>query len=135
MSEENVGIVRACLEAFQRGDYETAMEAFDPEIEYDLRVFPDGKVYRGHDGVREAFRIWLGTWEDYRQELEEIIDTPGDEVIVLVREFGRGKGSGIEVERPTAGMWTIRDRKAVRIRFYPDRDAALEALGQAGAGE
>ena len=79
--------------------------------------------------MREAFRIWLGTWEDYRQELEEIIDTPGDEVIVLVREFGRGKGSGIEVERPIAAMWTLRDRKAVRIRFYPDRDAALEALG------
>jgi ketosteroid isomerase-like protein len=129
MSEENVAVVRASFEAFRRGDNESAMEAFDPEIEYDLRVFPDGKIYRGHEGVREAFRIWLGTWEDYRIEIEEIIDTAGDEVIVLIREFGRGKGSGIEVERPAAGVWTFRNAKAVRIRFYPDRDAALEGLG------
>jgi ketosteroid isomerase-like protein len=101
---------------------------------YDLRVFPDGKIYRGHDGIWEAFRIWLGTWEDYRQEVEEIIDTPGDEVIVLVREYGRGKGSGIEVDRFTAGVWTLRNRRAVRIRFYPDRESALEALGLGDAG-
>ena len=55
------------------------MEALDPEIEYDLTHFPDGKVYRGHDGVREAFRIWIGTWEDYRQELDEVIDAGDSE--------------------------------------------------------
>jgi ketosteroid isomerase-like protein len=92
MSQENVETVRRCIEAFQRGDYEDAMEAIDPHIEYDLTHFPDGKVYLGHEGIREAFRIWLGTWEDYRQELDELIDLGDDEVLALVRESGRGKG-------------------------------------------
>jgi ketosteroid isomerase-like protein len=129
MSQENVEVVRRSFEAFQRGDYEAAVEALDPGIEYDLTHFPDGQIYLGHDGVREAFRIWLGTWEDYRQVLDELIDLVGDEVLAVVREFGRGKGSGIEVERPTAGVWTMRDGKAVRIRFYPGKAEALEAAG------
>ena len=128
MSEENVGIVRACLQAFQRGDYETAIEAFDPEIEYDLRVFPDGKVYRGHDGVREAFRIWLGTWENYRQERGELIEV-GGEVIVPTREYGRGKGSGLELDRLTYGVWTLRAGNVGRIRFYATEEEALEGAG------
>jgi ketosteroid isomerase-like protein len=129
MSQENVEVVRRSLDAFQRGDFDAAMEALDPRVEYDLTHFPDGKVYLGHDGVREAFRIWLGTWEDYRQEIDEVIDLGEDEVVVVLREFGRGKGSGIEVERPTAGVWTLRDGKAVRIRFYAGKAEALEAAG------
>jgi ketosteroid isomerase-like protein len=93
-----------------------------------MRHFPDGRVYHGHDGVREAFRRWLGTWEDYHQERGEAIDA-GDEVVVPVREHGRGKGSGIEMERHTFGVWTLRDGKAVRIRFYPTRSEALKAVG------
>ena len=128
MSRQNVEIVRECIESFQRGDYATALEALDPEIEYELTHFPDGKIYHGHDGVREAFRIWIGTWDNYRQELDELIDAGDNEVIALVREFGRGIGSGIELERPTAGVWTLRNGKAVRIRFYEGREAALEAV-------
>jgi len=128
MSRQNVEIVRECIESFQRGDYATALEALDPEIEYELTHFPDGKIYHGHDGVREAFRIWIGTWANYRQELDELIDAGDNEVIALVREFGRGIGSGIELERPTAGVWTLRNGKAVRIRFYEGREAALEAV-------
>ena len=63
MSQENVEIVRRCCEAFDRGDYESALDAFAPDIEYDLSHFPDGGVYRGREGVREAFRIWMGTGE------------------------------------------------------------------------
>ena len=48
------------------------------------------------------------------------------------RESGRGKGSGIELARPTAGVWTVRDDKVVHIRFYENRAAALEALGLEG---
>jgi len=129
MSSENIGIARRSIQAFHAGDYSEALAPFDEEIEYDLRHFPEGQIYRGHEGVREAFRIWMGAFDDYRQEVGEIIDAGDDEVIVLVTEFGRGKGSGIETERSTAGVWTFRDGKVVRIRFYDTRDAALDALG------
>jgi ketosteroid isomerase-like protein len=88
MSKENVEIVRRCGEAFDRGNYQAALDALDPEVEYDLSHFPEGRVYHGHEGVRESFRIWLGTWEDYHQERVEIIDA-NDQVVVVVREQGR----------------------------------------------
>ena len=128
MSQENVEIARRCCEAFDRGEYEAALEVMDPEIEYDMTHFPDGQVYRGRDGVREAFRIWLGTWNDYRQERDEFIDA-GDSVIVSVREHGRGKGSGLELTRVTFGVWTLRGGRAVRISFYGTREEAFEAVG------
>ena len=90
MSLENVEIVRRCGEAFYRGDYQAALDALDPEVEYDLSHFPEGRVYHGHQGVRESFRIWLGTWEDYHQERVEIIDAD-DQVVVVVRERGARK--------------------------------------------
>jgi ketosteroid isomerase-like protein len=127
MSQENVEIVTRCCEAFDRGDYETALNALAPDVEYDLSHFPDGRVYRGHEGVREAFRIWMGTWEDYRQERRGLIDA-GEEVVVPTLEHGRGKGSGVELDRQTVGVWTMRDGKAVRIRFYTTVAEALEAV-------
>jgi ketosteroid isomerase-like protein len=54
MSQENVEIVRCCCEAFDRGDYEAALEVLAPDVEYDLSHFPDGGVYRGHEGVAHA---------------------------------------------------------------------------------
>jgi hypothetical protein len=45
MSNEQVEDVfwRSCA-AFDRGDYERALDAIDPEIEYDLTHFPEGRV-------------------------------------------------------------------------------------------
>src|SRR3954468_22751798 len=114
MSQENVQIVRRTCEAFDAGDYEAALDVFAPDVAYDLSHFPDGGVYRGRGGVREAFRIWLGTWEDYRQERDEFVDA-GDQVVVAVREYGRGKG-----KRPgarTSNLWGL---DAARLQGCPD---------------
>ena len=130
MSQENVEIVRRCCEAFNRGDYEAALQHLHPTIEYDLRHFPEGRVYHGREGVREAFRIWLGAWEDYRQEQQAFIDA-GDRVIVCVREHGRGKGSGLELSRSTFGVWELSGGLRLRISFYDSKAKALEAVGLA----
>ena len=89
MSQENVEIMRRCFEAFDAGDYEAALEALSPDIEYDLSHFPEGRVYRGHDGVREAFRIWMGAWEDYRQERKEFVDAGGEVIVPVQRVRSR----------------------------------------------
>ena len=42
---------------------------------------------------------------------------------------GRGER---EVVREGYAVWTLRDGKAVRIRFYPNKATALEAAGLRG---
>jgi ketosteroid isomerase-like protein len=130
MSHENVEIVRECCEALDRGDYAAALEALHPEISYELTHFPDGQIYRGHEGVRKWFRIWLGTWEDYHLTREEIIDA-GEHVVVATREYGRGKGSGLQLDRLTWGIWTLRRGKVTRIQFRSSRAEALQTAGLA----
>jgi ketosteroid isomerase-like protein len=128
MSEENVEIVRRHLDAYMSGDNEAALAAYDPEVEFDATLRPEGHVYRGREGVAEAMRVWSGTWDDWRVEVEETIDA-GDRVMLIAREFGRGKGSGLTIDQRVYGVFTLREGKIVHWKGFIDRDQAFEAAG------
>jgi ketosteroid isomerase-like protein len=70
----HVELIRRAHESLARGDMEGYLAAFHSDVEYDMSYRPDGRVYRGHDGVREARRMWANTWDEHRGELEELID-------------------------------------------------------------
>jgi ketosteroid isomerase-like protein len=129
MSQANVEIVRRSFDAFIRGDFEEAMREFHPDIAYDLtHISPDGQLYEGHEGVRTGMRRWLGAWAEYRMEVDEYVDA-GDSVVILFRESGRGKGSGVRIEQSVAGVWALRDGKVVRVTPFLDRSEARRAAG------
>jgi ketosteroid isomerase-like protein len=126
MSEENVEVVRRAFEASKRRDDDEVFPLYDPEVEIESGY--DGRVYRGLDGVRAFFRDWLEVWDEIDWEAEEWIDA-GDHVIALLRVSGRGKLSGVPVERSEAHLWTLRDGKLLRLKVFDSKDGALEAAG------
>jgi uncharacterized protein len=130
MSQENVEIVRAILEAFNRGDMRGFLEMCDPDIEWDLsQRLVDPETYHGHRGVEKFFEQQLEAWEEVpRMEAEDLIDA-GDQVVAFVRVHGRGRGSGAAVDARIAQVWTIRREKATRLQYYGDRTGALNAAG------
>jgi ketosteroid isomerase-like protein len=128
MSQENVEIVRRLMDAFRSGDYEGALAAYHPEVVCDATVRPEGRVYRGREGVAEAIRVWGGTWADWTWEIEELIDG-GDRVLMVVRESGSGKGSGVPVVQQTFWVYTLRAGQIVHATVLIDRGEALEAAG------
>jgi ketosteroid isomerase-like protein len=135
MSRENVEVVRALAESFQRRDHERAFDFYDPEVEWDAsrltELVPDlGGVYRGHQGVRTYWRRWLSAWKDLEFEIEDVRDA-GDEVVLLIRNQRQwGRHSGIATESPPYAMvFTLRGGNVVRFRMFPDQDSALEAVG------
>jgi ketosteroid isomerase-like protein len=134
MSRENVEIVRRMYDAWMAGDYEMVFSTYAP----DIRLNPDPEAwwvgvdedYLGHDGVRRYMRAVYEAFEDYRPEIEQIIDAGEGRVLTLAVEHGRGRGSGAEVQAMnTAHLWTLRDGKAVRLDLFMDRERALEAVG------
>jgi ketosteroid isomerase-like protein len=129
MSQENVEIVERALNAAQE-DPEAFFSIFDQNVEWDMSGagLPDAKTYHGPEGVREFFRGWIGPFDDFDYEAEEVIDA-GDSVIVLLHQWGRGKGSGVLVESRFWQVWTLRDGKVVRFKNFPERGQALEAPG------
>jgi ketosteroid isomerase-like protein len=129
MSAENVEIVRRTCEAYARRDWVAAVEPLDPNIFWDASTYtawPDAPAFYGRVGVLDFFRRFLGTWEEYEVEFEEYIDL-GDQVIAICRDRGVGKGSGAEVTRVFAQLWTLKDGKAIAWASYPDRESALAA--------
>jgi hypothetical protein len=46
-------VVRAAWEAFLRNDFEAALSAFAPDVEWDGTNLPDGKISSGLDAVVE----------------------------------------------------------------------------------
>jgi ketosteroid isomerase-like protein len=126
MSRENVEIVRDLYEAYLRGDGETARAAFHPEVEWDARHQPDGRIYHGHAGIREFFRDWRSVWDNTSVQPEEFLDA-GDQVVVITRETT--SRSGLEITEQHAEIYTLINCKVVRWRGYSDPADALDAAG------
>jgi ketosteroid isomerase-like protein len=130
MSQENVEIAALAHERLNEGDLAglVALCAEDFFLDMSDRVF-NPKTYRGHEGIRRFYAEVSEVWEEFHWEPLRSFEA-ADQVVVLVRAHGRGRGSGLEVARPeTAWVWTIRAQRAVSVRFYIDPAEALEAAG------
>ena len=112
---------------------QTLAELAEPDFEV-MMVGPDylpqAAERAGPDGFREAWLDWTSPFESFRIDLERVIDA-GDRVVSLVRQIGRTKTGGVEIETSAAAVWTIRDGKLTRVEFHLDRNAALRAAGLA----
>jgi ketosteroid isomerase-like protein len=129
MSQENVEIVRAATEAFNRGDLEAWLADADPEIEWHvLPEAPDPGPHRGRHVVLARARLWQETLADFRAEVEEFIDA-GEYVIAPTRMRGRPPGSDVDVVLDEVYVSKLCDGKIIELREYRTRAEALEAVG------
>jgi ketosteroid isomerase-like protein len=130
MAQENVETVREAFAAFNRGDFETAVGAFDPEAEWIPYLSAlEGSVFRGRAALLEMWNdINDNLGGNLRVELEELVDC-GDQVVAVVEAIGSGTGSGVEVHQRWAQLASLRDGLIVRVEPFATRAAALEAAG------
>ena len=77
--------------------------------------------------VLAAWDRWLEAWEDFRLELEDLIDL-GSRVVSLNRLHGLGKISGATVDSEVGCIFDCQGGRIVRMVFC-DRAEALEAVG------
>jgi ketosteroid isomerase-like protein len=128
VGSENVDVVRRAYEAFNGGDLERLLALLDPGVHVDMsaRVFNPAE-YDGHDGVRRLHREIFEVWEEFRWEPEDVVGGE-DQVIAVVRSYGRGRGSGITIDRRIAFHWTMRDGRGLAIKLYVDPAEALALL-------
>jgi ketosteroid isomerase-like protein len=127
MSQENVATMQAAFEHFSRTG-EPLWETIDPEVEVHDHDIPDAGIYRGTSGFVSWLEDWGAAWNDYSMEPERWIDA-GDAVVFVFQMTAKGKGSGVEVRRRDAMVWTFRDGKVVRLDYYNSESLALAAVG------
>ena len=127
MSQDNLDLVRRFLAAAARDDRPAVLACFDPDVEFiPLRAATEG-VFHGHAGIerflddnRANFDLFEPNWE---------FRTAGDRVLVLGTVRLRGRGSGVEMDVPSAGVIDIRDGLITRWQDYGSVPRALEAAG------
>ena len=128
MSEANVAAVRGMWEAFLLNDFETALAAYDPDVEWDGTNLPDGKISHGLDAVVDHLVRWAEMWEIWEVELEDVIDAGQDRVVVFFQERGRSK-AGLDVDERHSELYLVRDGKIVYRKGFSDANEALVEAG------
>jgi ketosteroid isomerase-like protein len=109
-----------------------AVDRVDPDFE--VQFLPDTPganrpAYRGLEGMAEGWSDWLMPYDSYVVEAEEFIEV-GDDVVMLVHVTAKTHRDGVVVEHSPAAVCTIRDGRAMRMRFYLDRGDALASVGR-----
>jgi ketosteroid isomerase-like protein len=128
MSHENVEMVKAAIDAYNREDWDAYFKDLAPgfELDFSRAVGPWRGVF-GLDQFRRVVEEFRETWESTRQEPHEFIEA-GD--LVVMHSTLRVKGrDGIEVVSSAAFVWTIRYGAIERVTMYQERQDALEAVG------
>jgi len=126
--EENLALARAGIANFQRGDIDAVMAELDPEIEvYSTSELANPGTYHGPEGWLKWVGDWLEAWDDFKLTLERIEAVGDRHVVTLVRQTGKGRGSGVPVEMQAAYMWDIRDQKLVRFQLHSTWEQAVDA--------
>src|SRR5918999_3520407 len=111
MDSPEVSLARSLYPRWQRGDY-TATDWAHPEIDFAITDGPTPGRWRGIEAMARAFTEFIANFEDWRVEPLDFEELGYDRVLVTVRVRGRGRSSGLEVERMGvvgANLFEIRD--------------------------
>jgi len=129
MSKASIELAVSAFEAWNRGDYEAWIEAFDDECEFrPLRAQLEGHAYRGHAGLRRFASELTDEWSRVQFVLDEIRDD-GDVLVATARFGARGRASGAELDLPIGVTARLRAGKFVECRMYADPADAWSAAG------
>jgi len=135
MSQENVELAARFYDpttskAEMLAAMSRAMALCHPDVEWTSRE--DGLTYWGREGATEAMERYLESFDDYRFEVQRILDCGGDDVLVIGLEVATGARSCAEVRSLNYELLTIRDGMIVRFRDFRHETEALEAAGLRG---
>jgi ketosteroid isomerase-like protein len=119
-----VAKLREAYDAFNRRDFEAAVSALHPEVEWNRVAEVEGTLHG-----REAVLQFMQPEVFERQEVEILeISIHGDKILVHSDFLGVAAASGIELRQKGYQLWTIRDGLAAKLEIFLDRAEALRAV-------
>ena len=138
MAGTNIELVKSAFDAWNQGEIGAFTDHMSEDVAWlEVSGRPEGPATErlGRDRLRKGLESLFDAWESYRVEIERM-DNVGDRVVVVVREFGRGRASGVEVDGRWGYLITVRDGEIVRVEAYREARRALElaGLGESKAG-
>jgi ketosteroid isomerase-like protein len=83
---------------------------------------------RGAEGFNEAIASIYEGWEESVFVTDRVVAS-GDDVVAVGELRVRGRAVGVEVRREHGQIWTFRDGRVTRMRWFGSGREALEAAG------
>jgi len=129
-----VELTRRLFACADGGDIDGIMDAVDLDAVWDASSWGFG-VYEGRRLIRRFLEDWIGSFEEFRRDSEEVVDLGGGVVYAVAVTRGRTRGGPeIRIRGATVCLWV--DGLTKRVAFYQDPAdgrAAAERLAEAGA--
>jgi ketosteroid isomerase-like protein len=128
MSQENVEVFRAAIEAWNTGDMDAFRELCDPDIIVRPPPrWPEPGPFVGREAVMRQWYRLRETWDaDAVEPISDFIEAADR---VLARQIWRGVGHGPESSMELTNVITVRNGKIVYQEFFWDHAEALKAVG------
>ena len=127
--DPGVQLAREIIEAFSRRDVEAVVALSAPDcVIVAQRSMMEG-AFEGHDGVRRWIEGYYAIIPDARIEVDRIVRTARDEVVVLGHQSGTAPTGGAAFDAPLAAISKHRDGKLVRLVLLATHEEALAASG------
>jgi ketosteroid isomerase-like protein len=129
MSEENVELVASALRQF--GSTHRLSEFAAPDVVWDMSAlpkWPDAPEYRGPEGFEEFFAKWTEAYDVWDLTVDGLVDAGEHQVVAMVTQRGRLKGSESWVELHMAVLYTVGDGLIRRIQVFSSREKAFAAV-------
>lgn len=102
MTRDDLAVVSRMFACWGADDLEGMLACADPDLEWSSAA--DGRVYRGHDGVREFFSRWRTRGERLELPLQRAVEVTPRRVLAVgrVRVLRSGRGFA-----DSPGIWVI----------------------------
>jgi ketosteroid isomerase-like protein len=97
----------------------------------DIVVGTTVEAYRGPEAILEWLDEGDDAFEDFTVDVLEVEEL-GGHVLVTMRQRGRGKASGAEVDHQFTHVWTLRGGEAIRMESFAHRGEAVRYAKRSG---
>lgn len=130
MSQENVEIVRRGIDAYNRGDLDAILESWAPDavLDWSNSRGVEAGVFRGHGEIRAYMQRFLGTFDEVRLVVDDLVEVQEGLLLVESVAYVRGR-DGIEAQARSTWLIEIRNGEQTSLTLYQTRQEALEAAG------
>ncbi|MFI9153567.1 nuclear transport factor 2 family protein [Streptomyces sp. NPDC053367] len=135
LTEETRKVARTWFEALTSGDFETALNTLDENVEWiNYSIVPGynddmkwiGTVH-GREAVLGTLQIFTGAVDVKSERLINLV-ADGDQAFGVIDEVSVVKETGVEFHIEFIQSLTVRDGKIVRWKSYTDPSEIIRAL-------
>jgi ketosteroid isomerase-like protein len=124
--DRRVELAREGVDAYLAGDLGRVVALMSPDVSVVAAPgLPESGQYRGREEFLDWTARWLDAWQEFHMEVQSIEPVGERHVVASVRQSGRGRGSGIEVEMDTGHVYGFDGEVLTYFALFPDAKGAL----------